>query len=73
MASDVSSTRHTRCCERYHQLPAVLPIGGISQSIARHAFLVLRVSTLPSRAATQTLRALGRGWVMFREEEEEKN
>jgi hypothetical protein len=35
--------------------------------ISRHAFLVLRVSTLPSRAVTQTLRALGRGWVMSRE------
>jgi len=32
-----------------------MPIGDISQSIAGHAFLVLRVSTLPSRAVTQTL------------------
>lgn len=41
------------------------PSGDISQSIARHAFPLLRVSTLASRAATQTLLA-PRRWVMCR-------
>jgi hypothetical protein len=62
-----SPVRDIRDTARDSTIASCMPIGDISQSIARHVFLVLRVPTLPSRAVTQTLRALGRGWMMSRE------
>lgn len=59
MASGVSNTRHTRYCKRYHHFLEYAHRGYFAVDRSS-CFSALRVSTLPSRAATQTLLTFGR-------------